>query len=229
MKTFAKFLIIAICIIFLNSETRGQSGWNFGLNGGLNLSWISISSVTGEPLPGDFGTRLSYNVGLFAEYSFNDRLHFQVGFNLDQRGFTYKESSDNESVDITLKAPYLEFPLVFRYAFLVKENFSLYGLAGPSIAYLVGGRIKGERVYNGVSSDINNKVSDSYNKTDLGIKVGLGAEIPFADDRGATFFDVRYNYGLSDNIKQGGYYQNSSINAHSQVISFIVGVRGYIQ
>ena len=230
MKTPIRiFLPLIFLLLLLQPEAKAQNGWNFGLNGGLNMAWISTSSVTGDPLPGDFGTRLSYNAGLYAEYGFNQRFFFQVGLNLDQRGFSYKESSDNKSVDLTVRATYLEVPLLFRYAFLVKDNINLYGLAGPSFAYLTGGRIKGEKVYNGESSVVNDKITDAYNSTDLGIKIGLGVEIPFADDKGATFFDVRYNYGFTDNIRQAGYYESSNIDANSQVVSFVVGVKGYIE
>jgi len=229
MKTLTKYLFISITVLFIHSEVRAQSDWNFGLNGGLNLAWVSASVVTGDPLPGDFGKRLSYNVGLFAEYGFNERLYFQIGLNLDQRGFKYKESNPDKFVDITIKASYLEVPLLFRYAFIMDESFKIYILAGPSFAYLAGGRIKGEKTYKGVSYDINDKITDSYNSTDLGIKVGIGAEIPFADDMGATFFDVRYYYGFTDNIRQSGYYETSNVDANSQVLSFVVGVRGYLE
>ena len=230
MKTPIRiFLPLIFLLLLLQPEAKAQDGWNFGLDGGLNLAWINSAPVTGEPLPGDFGTRLSYTAGLFAEYGFNRRFFFQVGLNLDQRGFSYKESSDNKSVDLTVRASYLEVPLLFRYAFLVKDNFALYGLAGPSFAYLTGGRIKGEKVYNGESHDVNDKITDAYNSTAFGMKIGLGFEIPFADDNGATFFDVRYNYGFTDNIRQAGYYENSNIDANSHVVSFVVGVKGYIE
>ena len=229
MKTLIKIIIISTALLFINTESKSQSGWNFGLNGGLNLAWVNPTVLNGEPINGDFGKRLSYNAGIFAEYGFNNRLFFQIGFNIDQRGFKYKESSDNESVDVTIKAPYLEFPFLFRYAFIAKESFKIYGLAGPDIAFLIGGRIKGERTYNDETYDINNKVTDAYSTTDFGIKIGLGAEIPFADDKGATFFDVRYYYGFTDNIKQEGYYEYSNIDANSQVLSFVVGVRGFIE
>ncbi len=223
MKVIVKIIIITIGIILIHSGARTQSDWNFGLNGGLNLAWVSTSAVTGDPLPGDFGKRLSYNIGLFAEYGFNERLYFQIGLNLDQRGFKYKESNPDKFVDITIKASYLEVPLLFRYAFIMEENFNIYVLGGPSFAYLAGGRIKDEKTGD------NKKVTDAYNSTDLGITVGLGAEFPFADDMGATFFDVRYYYGFTDNIRQAGYYESSNVDANSQVLSFVVGVRGYIK
>ncbi len=219
-----------IFLLFLSlPETKAQDGWNFGLSGGLNIAWISQPTVTGEPLDGTFGSRLTYNVGLFAEYGFNERFFMQMGLNFDQRGFTYKESDGNKSTDVTLKAHYLEVPFLFGYTFIEKEKFDLYGLLGPSFAYLTGGRIKGENVVNGVEGEIDQKITDTYNSTAFGIKIGLGFEVPFADKQGATFFDVRYNFGLGDNINQNGYYEDTSVKATSQVLSFVVGVRGYIE
>jgi len=230
MKTHIKILLPLLILIFIfQVETSAQKTWNFGLNGGFNLSWVKAEVVTGDPLPGDFGTRFSYTAGLFGEYGFNERMFFQIGFNIDQRGFSYKETSESSSVDVTVKAPYIEIPMLFRYAFINNENFAMYALAGPSFAFLVGGKIKGERTVNGEKYDINNKVSDSHNSTDIGLKVGLGAEIPFADNKGATFFGLRYNYGFTDHIRQAGYYETSNINANSNVVSFVVGVRGYIE
>lgn len=228
MKDFVKILIITLGIILIHSGSMAQNGWNFGLKGGLNMAWISTPEVSGDPLPGTFGTRTSYNVGLFAEYGFNKHIYFQMLMNFDGRGFSYKESEGNNSTDITIRANYLEIPLLIRYAVPVSDKFDIYGLLGPSIAYLIGGRIVGEKTVNGEVGEVNNKITDSYNSTAFGIKAGLGVEIPFADDKGATFFDVRYNYGFGHDIKQGGYYESSNINANSQVISFVVGVRGYL-
>lgn len=230
MKSFTKyFLIIFLASFALHSSVKAQDGWNFGLSGGLNMAWISTPTTTGTPLPGSFGTRLTYNVGLFAEYGFNEHLFLQLGMNFDQRGFSYKESEGNNSTDLTVRAHYFEIPFLFRYAFITNEKFHMYGLAGPSFAFLTGGRIKGETVTNGTAGTIDFKITDTYNSTAFGLKVGLGFEVPFADDQGATFFDVRYNFGLGDNIKQGGYYQDTNIDGTSQVLSFVVGVRGYIE
>jgi hypothetical protein len=117
--------------------------------------------------------------------------------------------------------------MLFRYAFLNKEKFTIYAMAGPDIAFLIGGRIKGERVVNGVTAEINEKVSDAYTSSDFGIKAGLGAEFPVADDKGAIFFDMRYYYGFTDQIRNAGYYENSNLDANNQVISIVIGLRGY--
>ena len=229
MKISMKVLLFAACVLYLTSTSQAQQGWNFGLSGGVNLAWISQPKTSGEALPGDFGKRLSYNAGLFAEYGFNARLFLQLGLNIDQRGFSYKENDANSSTDLTVKAHYFELPFLFRYAFIVKENFHMYGMLGPSFGFLTGGRVKGTNTVNGEEGVIDNKITDSYSSSAFGIKAGLGFEIPFADDKGATFFDVRYNYGLGDNIKQGGYYEDTNIDAAGQVLSFVVGVRGYIE
>lgn len=230
IKLSKYFLVLMVIAFSFQTSVKAQEGWNFGLSGGVNMAWISAPKVTyGNPPPGTFGARLTYNVGLFAEYGFNDRLFLQVGFNFDQRGFTYEETEGNDTEDVTLRAHYFEVPFLMRYNFVAKENINVYGLLGPSFAFLTGGRVKGERVENGVKEDIDYKITDSYNSTTFGIKVGLGFEIPFADDQGATFFDVRYNFGIGDNIQQGGYYQDVQMDASSQVLSFVVGVRGYLQ
>ena len=119
------------------NSVKFKKGWNFGLSGGLNMAWISQPKVTGEPLDGDFGSRLSYNVGLFAEYGFNLRFFLQTGLNFDQRGFTYKEGDKTDGTDAKLKARYLEIPLLFRYNFIEKETFDIYFLGGFSFAYLI--------------------------------------------------------------------------------------------
>ena len=168
-------------------------------------------------------------MGLFGEYGFNDRMFFQIGFNIDQRGFTYQYTDNNSAADLTFKAPYLEVPLLFRYAFLRKETFSLYAMAGPSFGFLIGGKIKGTRTDNGYESDVDEKISNSYTSSDLGIKIALGTEIPFADEKGSIFFDVRYYYGFTDNIRQAGYYENTNLDANSQVLSFVIGLRGYVE
>jgi hypothetical protein len=224
-----RILLFAGLFLFLNGSAMPQEGWNFGLSGGLNMSWISQPKVTGEPLQGDFGSRLSYNVGLFAEYGFNLRFFLLTGINYDQRGFTYKEGDKTNGTDASLKARYLEIPLLLRYNFLERETFDIYFLGGGSFAFLTGGKITGSNYENGVEGSIDNKITDSYNTRAFGIKLGLGAEIPFADNKGATFFDVRYNLGVGDVISQGGYYENSDIDATPQVLSFVVGVKGYIE
>jgi len=229
MKTIFRTLVIIICLTLFTKYGHAQEGWNFGLSGGLNLAWISQPTVTGEPLEGEFGKRLTYNVGLFAEYGFNLRLFIQTGINYDRRGFTYTEGDKTNGTDAVLKANYLEVPFLFRYNFIEKETFDLYLLAGPSFAFLTGGKVKGTNYVNGEEGDIDYKITDSYNSSAYGFKLGLGAEIPFSDNQGATFFDLRYNFGLGDVIKQGGYYYDNEIDASQQVLSFVVGVRGYIE
>lgn len=226
------FKIIAgtfLIIVVSQGSLRSQSQWTYGLAGGLNLASMKITEVSGDPLQGDFGSRFSYNAGFFGEYGFNERMFFQLGFNIDQRGFTYKYSEQDNGADLTVKAPYFEVPLMFRYAFLNKDKFSLYAMAGPSFGFLIGGKIKGTRTDNGYVSDVDEKVSDTYTSSDLGIKVALGTEIPFADDQGAMFFDIRYYYGFTDNIRQAGYYKNTNLDANSQVLSFVIGVRGFVE
>lgn len=221
-------LVVSVLPLLINFSAAGQPQWNYGLSGGINLASIHTEVLTGDELSGDFGIRTSYNAGFFGEYGLNEHIFFQLGFNFDQRGFTYKESSDNESVDLTVKAPYLEIPLMFRYAFLVRESFSLYAMAGPSFSFLIGGKIKGERSVNGVVADIDAKVNETYTSSDLGIKAAIGAEFPVANDMGAIFFDLRYYYGFTDHIRQAGYYESSNIDANAQVLSFVIGLRGFV-
>lgn len=219
--------MIMLALMTMPFISSAQKGWVFGMDGGLNFSWVNIRVLTGNPLTGDLGTRLTYRAGLFAEYDLNRHIGLQLGLYIENRGFTYKENEDNMELDIRIKAPYLEVPLIFRYTFLAREKFGLYALAGPSFAYLIGGRIKGERKVNETVYTINDKVTDSHSKTDIGIKTGLGVEFPFPGNTGATFFDIRYNYGLTDHIRQAGYYNNSNLDANSHVISVVVGVRGF--
>lgn len=225
-----KRLLISLAIgAFISLQTiQCQEGWNFGLNGGMNMSWVKVEVNEGEPLDGEFGNKYSYTAGLFGEYGFNNRIFFQIGFNIDHRGFKYAKNKDDIEIDITVKASYLEVPLLFRYMFVDREAYGIYGLLGPSFSFLVGGKIKGKEIDNGEEYPIDEKISSSHDSSDIGLKMGLGAEFPFPDDRGAFFFDVRYNLGFTDNITQGGYYASSDVDAKSKVLSFVIGVRGYI-
>ena len=54
-----RLILLTAFTLFLNGPVLTQGVWNFGLQGGLNMSWISQPTVAGEELSGDFGSRLS--------------------------------------------------------------------------------------------------------------------------------------------------------------------------
>ncbi len=106
-------------------------------------------------------------------------LELQPELHWMQKGTVIKDAMNG---DITATLNYLELPVLLRLNF--GGGLKLFGLAGVSAGYLLGGDLDGDSV----TEDI----KDVYEDLDFSGHVGVGIGL------GPIEVDVRYNAGLSD-------------------------------
>jgi hypothetical protein len=85
-----------------------------------------------------------------------------------------------------------ELPLLISYRRKVNNRLSYYGLLGPSVGYVLGGRLK---VTDGEGAPIFSDHLIFERRTETGIWGGGGVEISMGQL--IAFLDARYQYGLS--------------------------------
>jgi hypothetical protein len=195
MKDIVKLMIVVIAM----TMTTGLVAQNFGVRAGLNLAKIQmdIEGENNDPIK----IRPGFHLGVTAEFPMAQRVSFETGLLLSQKGFSI---SDVEYVDYdTYKAEggtsllYLDIPLTFK-AWADLGGARLYGALGPYVGFGLSGRSKYELSYNEFSEtqeeDINwgSGEEDQLKRLDYGLSMGAGIEL------GAFQIGVSYGLGLAN-------------------------------
>ncbi len=193
-----KLFISALCLFAIAFGANAQT--RFGVKAGLNLANQSYSgSATNS---GGTSTSTSsvtgFHIGGFAEIGIASGFYFQPGLYLSTKGSKVKVSFLGSSAEGTITPTYLEIPLNFGYAIGLGEKAKLHFLAGPYVAFGIGGKTKDP---NGKTENIkwgsekatltNNGGSD-LKSMDFGLNIG--ANIEYSN----FLFGLQYGLGLSN-------------------------------
>jgi hypothetical protein len=178
MKTYALLLInlFAIC-------TTSSAQISGGVRGGLNFSLIKAKS-SGATETSDM--MVGFQLGGYLDVVISENVSFRPELVLNRVGGKDSEydPDSQETIDFTLKADYLSFPLLFKFHVGDKFHF----LAGPQGGLLVGAKAT-VKVF-GQSVSIDSK--DAYNTFEFGVTGGIGYTISKVQ------IDARYNLGLTN-------------------------------
>ena len=219
-----KLVFVILLALLLSMPAVAQI--NLGGRVGINLATISET----DDLGGDFSFRPGLNMGGIVEYMLMDPLGLQVEFVLDQFGAVYKEKGSFDWGDmdenVKIRGNYFSVPMLVRYNLALDDQMTLYGLFGPNVAFLLFGKAKGEEKVSG--HKIDEKLSETCKRLDLGVVVGAGVQMPF--DQYIVFVDLRYLYGLTNDFKEGGYLGSwMDYVFKNRVLSLNFGVSGLFQ
>lgn len=177
MNRFLLFLS-AISIGSISNLRAQNSMFDLGLEGGPNLSTVSISStlfkVNSEPIVYGSG-------GFIFQYNFKNFLSVKTGLSYQAKGFQVKnilfmDESDNMVPGKTSsRMDYITFPILVKASFGKKVQFFVN--AGPYAGYLLQ---KTDRTEMG--SKYSTKKDDlsisGLNRWDFGVSGGIGIAIP---------------------------------------------------
>ncbi len=174
---------------------------------GINISNVAFDDNTWaerEELIGFTG-----GVGLNYSLSDDGFLSIQPELLFSQKGFSAAGSAFGVNYDGTYRLNYLELPLLAKITF-GGNAFKAYVNAGPSVAYLLSGRVKGRGNLLGIfGSNIDEAIQFTddpnrlnitqldANRIEAGVNFGGGIGYGFGNNS-ALFVDVRYNLGLTD-------------------------------
>jgi hypothetical protein len=172
----------------------------YGARIGMNLSTITGNETSdmkmkaGLTLGGVIGLRISDDTPIFME-----------------SGLYYTQYGANGDGKNEVNLNYFEIPVLIKYGFMATDDIALLPYIGPTFGLGVGGRMKID-TGNDVESE-SSFGSDKFNRANVGIKIGCGAEW------NKLYLEVGYHFGVtniydSDKITRhnGNLFANFGVN-----------------
>ena len=205
MKKFGIVFLI-LTIVFFISPVMAQNH-QIGPLVGLNLASVDVdnkdeeedtdtSTRTGFIFGGSFYLSLSSNIGLQFEPAY-----IQKGSKAEVKGM---EDGEEIKVGLTLKANYIDIPLLFKASF-GQASTKPYLLAGVNIALKTGDAkievdkvtVDGQDVTSQIPIDqFEDELQIQTKGTDFGLNFGAGILIPIGSNQ--FFIEGQYNIGLKN-------------------------------
>ena len=191
-----KLLFVFVSLVTFNMS-NSQS---FGIKAGLNLSDLT-GDINTKP---DF--RVSFHLGVAAEFKISDVLSFQPELIYSQQGASrsYKDQDPNVSYKDKIKYDYLNIPFKFKY--YLTKTLSLE--AGPNFGLLLSSKNEFEITSNGENVQSSYTVEHIKNSR-FGLSLGIGYLFDNGFNLGAT-----YDFDLSNIAKEdsdGNYKLKNSV------------------
>jgi opacity protein-like surface antigen len=200
-----KVLFIAVVALFGLGNVNAQEV-KFGTKVGLN-----VSKFTGDTE--GFDSKIGFNLGAYAEISLSDKLTFQPELLFSTQGASSEDSFENETFKLTIKANYLNIPLMMKYG--LTDKFALE--FGPQLGFLLSAKGKAEGTFDGQAISEEEDLKDFFKSIDFGLN--FGASFDVAEN---IMIGARYNLGLSNIMDEEDSGDDKVQNA---VLSFSVGYR----
>jgi hypothetical protein len=217
--------ILFLLISFLNYSQNSKI--KFGIQAGLNYSNFrgydipaGISSVYSE------SPAFAFLGGINFEYQIKEKLSLKIELTYERKSQKSKTEIEmiNENPDplpelvdefrTKRNHDYLVFPIMIKYNFGNKNSFFING--GPFIGYLLKSNSEEVWYLNGsVKESQTIETTNSYNKTDFGLSIGLGKTIEI-NEKNSIVIEIRENLGLTNTSKNkvwgNGEAKTNSLN-----------------
>jgi len=201
-----KFLVAIVAVLFAAPSFAQYSSGGFSLSEstvyygarvGLNVGWISgdydksLGAKAGMNIGGVLGLRVSDATPVFLESG----LYFAM------------QGAKDGKNEVNLN--YLEIPLLIKYGVQVTDEIALLPYLGPTFGLGIAGKTKypGEGSVGSFSSD------GDFNRPDVGIKFGCGAEY------NKLYLETGLKFGVTnildddnDAAHNGAWYLNFGVN-----------------
>jgi hypothetical protein len=182
--SFMKKLTIVLLLLSVAMVSNAQ--FRYGVKAGANYSDLSVStSSTSAASIKDVNAIPAWRAGFMIQYKFQDfAIQSELSYSVEggdllnpiqgSGSLSHPRSAPLNALapgtTVSYRSQNLMIPLNFQYG-RDFGAFHLYALAGPYLNFLLSGTINGE-------TSVWNDVQDAwgFNKVDLGIGVGVGAE-----------------------------------------------------
>jgi hypothetical protein len=221
---------IRICIVLMLAvaTVEGQVIYpRVGLTGANNSMRSTNSEVSAATA---FVAGAGYGHYLTPDFSIQFEVNYVQKAFVEKSSAVFSQTIDTDTYFVEehnvhhYRISYLEIPVLLKYSLIPKKFFLL---AGPSVAYGLGGSTRWEysrtsSYFDPVSTDIKGKIrfadkpsSDSenayfHNRWDMNVQVGFGVLLAKT-----LFLDVRYGVGLTNLYKEA----NSKTNTFQLAVS----------
>lgn len=165
MKTKIKFLLFIFC---LSASINLFSQLRIGMWGGMiysNPKYVSKNkSLKLQPL-------MSYDLGVGVDYRFSKYCSVNSGIIMGFKGFILPDTANGPTN--TIKPLYLDIPIQFTGRYKFKKGLTLFASLGPYFSQGIGG----EKNYESVNTDREEKLSFKYQSKDFGAAATFGIEL----------------------------------------------------
>lgn len=190
-------LTLGIALVAISVQAQD---FRVGLTGGLNSTWLLNKNVFDANDELDVASTFGGRVGIEGIYSFNENLGVSLGVNFlskHNQKFTGKDLLGDSTFDARASLSYIDIPLLFR---LTSKGGSYFEI-GPQIGLLGKNTFDyTKKSSTGNESKLNYKDKSfdaSYNKTDIALVFGFGADIDVSENIFITA-GIRLGYGFTD-------------------------------
>lgn len=201
-----KKLVLGMLALALTLTVSAQN-LSFGPTVGFGHSWMTgAENVKFKP---------GFNVGGTLVYSFVP--HWGVGADIRasfMEGVRSKIENGNTSIESKVNATYLRIPVKLYHFFgdygdRVRPKIYI----GPSVGFLLGGKIKGETTIGNTSTETEADTKDYLKGIDFGFIAGAGANFRLQRNTWLNL-DLVYGNGLIDVTEANNYsaHRNLSLN-----------------
>ena len=202
-----------LLIVAIATGTTVFSQVRFGLKGGINLASQKIKlSFMGESGSETGDGIIGFHIGGVAEVPISPSIAFRPELLLSAKGANFDGTNDDdEPITAKVRPLYIELPLNLVYTHDFPTGLRFYGGAGPSIAYGIAGKAKGD----GTSEDI--FTDGGLKRLDFGVNILAGIELT----SGLTF-GVNFTPGLANisDTDTGGF---GDLKWTNSVFGFSIG------
>ena len=201
-----KFLVAIVAVLFAAPSFAQYSSGGFSLSEstvyygarvGLNVGWISgdydksLGAKAGMNIGGVLGLRVSDATPVFLESG----LYFTM------------QGAKKDKAEANLN--YLEIPLLIKYGVQVTDDIAVLPYLGPTFGFGIGGKTK----YPGEGSVGSFSSKGDFNRPDVGIKIGCGAEY------NKLYLETGLKFGVANildddenSARNGAWYLNFGVN-----------------
>jgi hypothetical protein len=198
ISLFAGLLVVFYTDVQAQISLIPRAGLTFSTVAFDNEVWEDRKIVTG------------FTAGVGVNYSLtgDNFLSIQPELLFTQKGFAAEGGFLTFRYEGSYRLNYAELPVLLKLSFGT-ETVHAYVNAGPSISYLLGGRVKGTGTLSGISSSIDEPIEITEtanplditqldaNRAELSANAGLGVGYHMGG-KATLFLDVRYSLGLTD-------------------------------
>jgi hypothetical protein len=204
MKKLFIALFILSAFYSISSAQQDPGTIQFGVNGGLNQSYVDISNSYQQS-----ASKVGFTGGVSADYYFSDTWSIKLRASYDQKGWgngyldvTDANGNTTEIEGLTIKLNYITIPLMANLHFGRQKQW--YFDLGPYIGILTSA--------SGGGYDL----KSTFNATDAGLDSSVGIQLPIGD-RTRFFIEVDGQVGVvnvASSNSDNGNFQNgrSSFN-----------------
>lgn len=185
--------LIALAVAF---AAPSQAQVKFGLQGGLNLTEMSVNKS-------EFESAVKNNAGFFIGPTIKLTVPI-VGLSFDAAALYDQRSAESKGDGTTIKVQTLQVPVNVRYGVGLGSVANIFAFAGPQFGFNLGSKNKTFSEYQGEVSKW------TMNSSNLSLNLGIGATI-------IDHLQLKVNYNIALG-KTGEFKEESTLNQVTDVV-----------